>query len=194
MKNILLIFFTIFFLKADAQRNRIKLGLMGVPMFQSGFGMGNIGFERLNKTLNSSWQIHFSFAGGSPAADAETTNRKWLTLEKSIYLKRNSGKFNFYYSFFNETGKRTERPGFSHFEPDSILQRTTTFEINPGAGIGTQFQLMKKFKMEVQAGPKLIIANGKKYYYNSLAKQEFSELINKLRGGFRFFACIYYQF
>ena len=44
----------------SVQQNKLKLGFfLGGPT-QSGFGMGNIGYERLNKELNSSWQFRFT--------------------------------------------------------------------------------------------------------------------------------------
>jgi hypothetical protein len=43
----------------SAQQNKLKFGFLGF-LTQSGFGMGNIGYERLNKELNSSWQFRFT--------------------------------------------------------------------------------------------------------------------------------------
>lgn len=43
MKYFFLIGCFIFATAINAQRNKVKLGILGVPLFQSGFGMGTIG-------------------------------------------------------------------------------------------------------------------------------------------------------
>ena len=194
MKRMLLIYFFVPVMNAAAQQNRIKAGVLVVPLFQSGFGMGNIGFERLNKQFNSSWQIHFCVAGGSIASDAETNNRKWVTVEKTYYLKSKKEKAHFFYSFFAETGNRITLPGHSYFKPDSIINKTKSFEINPGVSLGWQLKIKKRWGIEMLAGPKIIFASKEKQYYNSLNNQHYTVSGNHIKAGFRFMTSLYYQF
>ena len=194
MKRLLSILFLFFSLPLVAQQNRIKLGIWGLPLFQSGFGIGSIGFERLNNKFNSSWQIYFAMSGGSIASDAESHKRKWVTAEKTYYLKSNQKKNHFLFSLFCEAGSRIILPGHAYFEPDSILNKTNVFEINPGANFGFQYLFKKKFGFELAAGPKLIFSKGEYQYYNSLIRNKYSVSFDKIQPGFRLMGCFYYQF
>ena len=78
-----MIYFFVPVMNAAAQQNRIKAGVLGVPLFQSGFGMGNIGFERLNKQFNSSWQIHFCVAGGSMGGNGNARPQTSVTVSSA---------------------------------------------------------------------------------------------------------------
>jgi hypothetical protein len=127
-----------------AQQNRMKLGFIGFPSV-SGFGIGDIGYERLNKKFNASWQLHFSASGGAIATDVGTETRKWGTVEKTFYRKTISKRVTWSYSFFAETGSREKSPGDILNTPDKILINTKWFEINPGASLGIQFRLGKKW-------------------------------------------------
>jgi hypothetical protein len=176
-----------------AQQNRIKLGFIGFPSV-SGFGIGDIGFERLNKNLNASWQLHFSASGGAVATDVGTETRKWGTIEKTFYRNTISKRITWSYSFFTETGSREKSPGKVLNSPEKILLKTKWFEINPGACLGIQFRIGKKLGIETQAGPKFIFATGKEYYRNSVINQTFSESLNNNRPGFRFIGGFTYQF
>ena len=68
--NARILFVSLFMLcipRADAQRNYIQVFAIGVP-FQSGAGIGNIGFEHLNKNRNGSWQFGLNGAIGTLTA------------------------------------------------------------------------------------------------------------------------------
>jgi hypothetical protein len=176
-----------------AQQNRIKLGFIGFPSV-SGFGIGDIGYERLNKKLNASWQLHFSASGGAVATDVGTETRKWGTIEKTFYRNTISKRITWSYSFFAETGSREKSPGKGSNTPEKFLITTKWFEINPGASLGIQFRIGKKWGIETQAGPKFIFATGKEYYRNSVINQTFTESINNNRAGFRLVGGFTYQF
>lgn len=176
-----------------AQQNRIKLGFIGFPS-QSGFGIGDIGYERLNKKLNASWQLHFSASGGAIASDVGTETRKWGTIEKTFYRKTIAKKITWSYSFFTEAGSREKSPGRVFDVPEKILKKTNLFEINPGASFGIQLLLGKKWGIETQVGPKLIFAKGKKYYRNSTINQTYSESIYDIKAGYRLIGGFTYKF
>ena len=131
----------------SAQQNRIKLGFMGFPS-QSGFGIGDIGYERLNGKLNASWQLHFSASGGSIATDIGTETRKWVTIEKTFYRHTIAKRITWSYSFFTEAGSREKSPGYVSYIPEKILKKTKWIEINPGASLGIQLLLGKKWGIE----------------------------------------------
>jgi hypothetical protein len=176
-----------------AQQNRINLGFIGFPSV-SGFGIGDIGYERLNKELTASWQFHFSASGGAVATDVGTETRKWGTIEKTFYRKTIAKRISWSYSFFAEAGSRDKSPGHIYNTPEKILIKTKVFEINPGASLGIQFRFGKRWGIETQAGPKLIFANGKKYYRNSTINQNFSEAVNNIKAGYRLIGGFTYQF
>ena len=177
----------------NAQFYKIKAGAIGIPLFQSGAGMANISFEMYNKKANRSFQLTASISGGAIATDAESTTRKWATLERIFYTGSPDSKRKFFYTFFAEAGTRNISPGFTDFSPDSILNKKRAFEINPGAGIGITFKIKKKLGVDFSAGPKLIIASYKDKYYNSLSKQYFTVNYNDTRAGFRFMTSLSYQ-
>lgn len=177
----------------SAQQNKLKLGFLGFPT-QSGFGIGDVGYERLNKELNSSWQLHFSASGGAIAMDAGTESRKWITVEKTFYRNTITKKITWSYSFFLEAGSRLKKPGKISYSPDKILRETKLFEINPGACLGIQIRLGRKWGVESQIGPKLIFANGDNYYSNSIINQNYLEPENYFKAGFRVTGGFYYQF
>jgi len=193
MRSICFILIIFTCLPMAAQQNRIKLGFIGFPSV-SGFGIGDIGYERLNKKLNASWQLHFSASGGAVATDVGTETRKWGTIEKTFYRKSISKKITWSYSFFTETGSREKSPGKVLNTAEKILLKTKWFEINPGASLGIQFRFGKKLGLETQAGPKFIFATGKNYYRNSVINQTHTESINGNRAGFRLIGGFTYQF
>ena len=193
MKKVFSILFFLISLSSPSQQNRIKLGFIGFPT-ASGFGIGDFGYERLNKKLNSSWQIHFSASGGAVATDVGSEARKWGTIEKTFYRKTISKKITWSYSFFTETGSREKSPGFIHNIPEKIFIKTKQFEINPGVSLGIHLRIGKKFGIETLTGPKIIFANGKNYYVNSIIKQNFSEPVRYTKAGFRFIGGFTYQF
>ncbi len=167
---------------------------MGVPFFQSGFGMGTIGYERLNKKQNASWQLHFNVAGGSIASDAPISTRRWGTIEKTYYFRTVAKRIRYSFSAFSEIGNRSTRPGHASFKPDSILQKSIAFEINPGASLGLQYKFSKKWGMEMQAGPKLIIANGKQHFINASTQQKYQTTYKEIKAGYMFTGSFYFQF
>ena len=195
------LFFKIFFCAAlllfahstYAQLNRIKAGIIGLP-FESGFGIGNIGFERMNKAGTSSFQIQYSIAGGSIATDVGDTKRKWFTAEKTFYVKSKQ-PVNFAYSIFVELGNRTKYPGNIAPPRDSIPQYTRSFEICPGLAAGFHYNFNKHLGIGLLTGPKLIFTNKKTNYYNGLSNKEFIvEEGKSVTTGLRFTPYICFQF
>jgi hypothetical protein len=178
---------------AQAQLNRVKAG--GLVFGAAGvFGMGNIGFERLNKNKTSSFQIHYSIAGGSVAADAGDTKRKWFTTEKTFYVKSKQST-NFVYSIFIEMGNRIEYPGNIEPRPDSILQYMKSFETSPGAAMGFHHNFSTHWGIGLLTGPKLIFTNKQTVYYDAVNKREFTvKAGNSITTGLRFTPYICFQF
>lgn len=181
--------------QSQSQLNKIKAGILGVPGFQSGFATGNIGYERLNKDNTGSWQIHYNFSTGSVAADAGSTKRNWITVEKTYYIQK-PVKYVFMYSCFAEAGHRTKLAGFEHSPPDSIFKNTTSSEICPGIAIGFHRDLGKHWGIQAVCGPKMIIDTKKEsLYYSSTNLTYFSVPEEKdIRTGLRFLLNICYQF
>jgi hypothetical protein len=185
-----------FYYNSFSQQNKIKFGFIGFPS-QSGFGIGNLGFEKLNKSLTSSWQIHINGSGGAIASDVGTETRKWVTIEKTFYKKTISKAFSWSYSFFTEAGDRVKENGDRIDDLTRVFDKRKLFEINPGASLGIQLRIGKKWGIETQAGPKLIFANGKEYYINmvsSSSNSSFTEKISYIKTGFRLMGAIYIQF
>ena len=181
--------------QSKSQLNKIKAGILGVPGYQSGFATGNIGYERLNKDNTGSWQIHYNFSTGSVAADAGSTKRNWITIEKTFYIQK-PVKYIFLYSFFAEAGNRTKLAGFVHSPPDSIFKNTTTTEICPGIAVGFHHDFSRHWAIQAITGPKLIIDTKKEsLYYNSINNKYYSLPTDKeIRTGLRFMLNICYQF
>ena len=176
-----------------AQQNRIKLGFLGFPS-QSGFGIGNIGYERLDKSQKRSWQILYSMSGGSVALDAETYKRKWITVERLFYFTTISKKLAYYYTVFIETGERTSDPGHIAIYDTSRYEGFRAFELSPGAGMGLKFNFSKKLALETGAGPKLVWLKGTKEYYNHRDNIHFNTPYQETRLGFRFLFSFSWQF
>jgi hypothetical protein len=171
--------------RSAAQRNYIQAFAIGVP-FQSGAGIGNIGFEHLNKERNSSWQFAFNAAGGSLATDVAVPHRIWGTIDKMITLNKKTVFTNApFLSFFLEVGKRRLSGGRLFPENGSILQSTDAFEINPGIGIGRNFSLGKKWHMQILAAPKLIFSFRKDQYFETASGTLFYNKYNEVSGGYR---------
>ena len=194
MKGFLSIFLFLFALKTDAQQNRIKLGIVGVPMFQSGFGIGNLGYERIRMDQKASWQLLYSVAGGSPAADVETHLRKWFTAERLWYFKTTHKKVNYYFSVFSEIGNRKSKPGHAHYPDTASLKEKKAFEVNPGTSLGVVIKPGKKISFETAAGPKVLFRSGKEYYNNYRDNKGFTEPFKELNFGLRFLFSLSYQF
>ncbi|MGQ0739644.1 MAG: hypothetical protein ACT4OJ_11330 [Bacteroidota bacterium] len=184
-KSIFLIWLLLISSVMTAQQNRIKLGFIGFPS-QSGFGIGNIGYERIDKSKKKSWQVLYSMSGGSVALDAETYKRKWLTVERLFYFSTISKKLTYFYSLFLETGERTSDPGHIAIYDTSRYEGFRAFELSPGAALGLKFNFSKKLAMETGAGPKLVWLKGKKEYYNRRDNIHFSTPYKETRLGFRF--------
>lgn len=179
--------------KIHAQQNRIKAGFIGFPS-QSGFGIGNIGYERFDEELKNSWQFHINGSGGAIGTDVGTETRKWVTIERSFYKQTISKAITWSYSVFIETGDRIKNPGDKKYTPTKVFLKRKLFEVNPGISIGVQLRIGKKWGIESQAGPKLIFATGKSYYYNSTINQYFTENASGIKAGFRIMGAVYFQF
>ncbi|MBM3416669.1 MAG: hypothetical protein FJY20_09525 [Bacteroidetes bacterium] len=175
------------------QQNRIKFGFIGFPS-QSGFGIGNIGYERLDQSQKKSWQILYSMSGGSVAVDAESYQRKWLTVERLFYFTAISKKLTYFYSLFLETGERTSEPGHIAIYDTSRYEGFRAFELSPGAALGLKFNFSKRLALETGAGPKLIWLKGKKEYYNRRDNIHFNTPYQETRPGFRFLFSCSWQF
>lgn len=175
------------------QKNKLKLGFLGFPS-QSGFGIGDIGYEKFKKDMTSSWQFHFSASGGAIATDIGTESRKWVTVEKTFYQKTIAKKITWSYSFFTEIGNRLKKPGKITYTPEKILQETKYFEVSPGASLGIQIGIGKRWGVESQVGPKLIFTKGKEYYRNSILNHKYSVSAGQVKAGFRIIGEFYYKF
>ena len=176
-----------------AQQNRIKLGFMGFPTV-SGFGIGCAGYERFEKNLTASWQLHLNASAGEIGNDAGAEKRIWGTIEKTFYKKSIAERITWSYSFFMEAGTREKNAGKVYFTPEKTFRETKVFETNPGISLGLQYRIAKRWRMETQLGPKLIFATGNDYYYNSITDQLSKESANSIKAGFRFTGLLSYQF
>ena len=196
MKLFLSIIILLITIDVYTQNNKIKAGVLGIPLSQSGFGagMGNIGFEILNKVKKHSWQFHLNISGGSFSDDSRRTTRKWITMERTFYINNRNNKQNLFYSIFIENGIRKILPGEIQPLPDSILQKTKSFEISPGVGVGLQFRISNKIGLQFFSGPKIIFAKTSEHYYNSLISKNYTSTFNELKPGFRFMSSFSYQF
>jgi hypothetical protein len=192
-KHICLILFFLICHQLFAQQNRIKLGFIGFPS-QSGFGIGNIGYERFNDELSSSWQLHINGSGGAIGNDVGTETRKWVTVERTFYKETISEAITWSYSFFLEAGNRIKKDEGRNPIPAKEFIERKLIELNPGISLGVQLRIGKKWGIESQAGPKVIFATGKNYYYNRSINQYFTENTNGIKAGFRFMGAIYFQF
>lgn len=195
MRKIFLIAFLHVAVSSTGQQNRAKLGILILPSASlPGFVIGSAGYERLNKGLHSSWQFSYNKSYGSFGTDVGDENRTWGTIEKIYYRKISGTKLTWFYSFFTEAGAREKLAGHIYVTPEKIFRKKKQFEINPGAGLGVQARLQKRWGIEIMGGPKLIFANGKDYYYNSITKQTFTEPAKDTKFGYRLMGMISYQF
>lgn len=193
MQKVFLILLFLVPLCTTAQQNRVKIGVIIIPS-GSGFLIGDAGFERLNKALNKSWQLHLNASGGEIALDAGDEKRIWGTVEKTFYKKTVAPRITWSYSFFTEVGTRLAKAGRVYYTPAKTFSETKQFEINPGASIGLQYRLGKRFRLEAQAGPKIIFATGHDYFKNSILNQKFRESANEVKAGLRLTGVLSYQF
>jgi hypothetical protein len=195
VKKIFPIAFLLVAVFSNGQQNRVKLGILILPSASlPGFVIGSAGYERLNKDLNNSWQFSFNKSYGSFGTDVGDENRTWGTVEKVYYRKISGTKFTWFYSFFTEAGTREKLAGLVVVTPEKTFRTTKQFEITPGAGLGLQARFQKRWGIEIMGGPKLIFANGKDYYYNSITKQTFTEPAKDTKFGYRLMGMISYQF
>ncbi|MFM2337147.1 MAG: hypothetical protein RL115_340 [Bacteroidota bacterium] len=189
-----LLFF--FHCNSYSQRHRMKAGFIGFPTV-SGFGIGTVGYEIMNKAFTKSWQIHINGAGGAIGTDVGTVTRKWLTFERSYYHFTIAKKISWSYSFFSELGNRTKENGDRGRDNSRILDKIKTIELNPGAQLGMQCRVGKSWGIEMQAGPKLIIATGKAYYLDmsqGAAAIHFNERVSEIKPGYSLMGKVYIQF
>lgn len=171
--------------KGYSQKNYIKGFIVGFPS-QSGAGMGNLAFERLDKNKNTSWQLSLNFAIGTFATDIGVPNRKWVAIDRNYYFtKENNFRNAVFVSAFLEAGTRTITGGRPVLFNDSILKRRCDFELNPGIGLGRNFSLGKKLFFQLYAAPKAIIAFHKDKYYNKRNSSYFYDKYSGLKAGYR---------
>ncbi|MCX6319686.1 MAG: hypothetical protein NTW29_20575 [Bacteroidetes bacterium] len=169
-----------------AQKKIILASVWGVPFFQSGFGIGQLGFEYQQKNEHQAWQISLGMSGGSIASDVGVTKRQWVSLDRIITLS--GKKFSedpLFLSFFIEAGSRTQSPGRRGNITDSVLQQYRATEINPGIGIGKYVHIGKKIRMQLVAAPKVLLAFHKDEYYSRSNRVYFTDQYNELRFGYR---------
>jgi hypothetical protein len=193
MRIRLLILFVFLTLFGNAQQNKVKLGFIGFPTV-SGFGIGNIGYERMQNDQKKSWQILFSISGGSIATDVETHYRKWITVDRMFYFNTIHHKLKYYFSLFSELGTRKSKPGLIRFADTAILEEKKAIEFNPGGALGLSYSIGRKFNLESAVGPKVLFQNGKEYYYNSREKKYYNKSYSNIGFGIRFLFTLSYQF
>jgi hypothetical protein len=177
----------------NAQQNRIKAAAVILPG-GSPYIIGTLGYERLDKSLTASWQFLINIAGGELAIDAGDEMRRWGTVERIFYKQTKKEKLTWSYSFFVEMGQRIKQAGFVKSPPEKIYQERKTIEMCPGVGVGLQYKIKKRWRIEAIVGPKFIFAIGDKYYYNSITRITFKEQSNSIGGGIRFNGLLSYQF
>jgi hypothetical protein len=169
-----------------AQKKILLAGVWGVPMFQSGFGIGQLGFEYQQKNEHNAWQFSLGMSGGSIASDVGTTRRKWITVDRIItFSKKKFSESPLFFTVFIEGGSRKRSPGHIHIAGDSIINEYRAAEFNPGIGIGKHVQIGKKIRMQFLAAPKAIFAFHHDKYYNALTKSYFTDSYNDLKIGYR---------
>jgi len=167
------------------QKNYIKGFIIGFPS-QSGAGMGNLAFERLDKNKNTSWQLSLNFAIGTFATDIGVPNRKWVAIDRNYYFTKENGFRNaVFVSAFLEAGSRRISAGKPSNFNDSILNRRHAVELNPGIGLGRNFSLGKKLFFQLYAAPKAIIAFHKDKYYSKRNSSYFYDKYSDLKAGYR---------
>ena len=86
MQKVFLILFFLVSLQTAAQQNRVKIGVLIIPS-GAGFLIGDAGYERLNKTLNKSWQFHLNASGGEIALDAGNEKRISEARRADLHLR-----------------------------------------------------------------------------------------------------------
>lgn len=172
-----------------AQQKYLLASVWGVPMFQSGFGIGHLGFEYQQKNNKSAWQLSFGMAGGSIASDVDITRRKWITFDRIMTLgNKTFSEKPLFLTFFIEGGKRTASGAHRDFLKDTLINQYRAAEINPGVGIGKYVQIGKKIRMQLVAAPKLIFAFRNDQYMvrnTNNTVSYFNDRFNELRFGYR---------
>jgi hypothetical protein len=189
MKKMLIVLIACFLIsiqKGNTQRNYIQGFAIGLP-FQSGAGFGNIGFERLNKTRTSAWQFDLNFAVGTLTTDVRVPHRFWLSADK-IYLFNKQAKFQnaTFFTLFTEVGTRNLTGGRILLAQNGLIfQKTKSFEINPGVGLGKNFSLGRKWHLQAIAAPKLIMAFKKDEYFEEASGKIFKDHYTEINAGYR---------
>jgi hypothetical protein len=174
----------------------MKGGFIGFPS-SSGFGIGTLGYEKMNKELTKSWQLHINGSGGAIATDVGIETRKWITVERTFYHKTISKTISWSYSFFTEIGDRVKENGDRSDDIARIFDKRKMVEINSGANLGIQLRIGKKWGVETLAGPKVIFANGKEFYLDAspgVPRRNFTEKVSYIKAGFRLMGVVYIQF
>ena len=181
----IIVFFCLFAQQGKSQTNFIQGFVIGLP-FQSGAGIGNVGFEHHNIIKKKGWQIGLNAAAGTLTTDVGVPKRIWLTFDNIWFLSKQGLLSNSaFLSFFMEAGKRTISAGRVFPENGSIFQRTFSSEINPGIGVGKNFRLGKKSHFQLLAGPKMIIGFMKDEYKETASNLTFKNSYTKVSAGYR---------
>jgi hypothetical protein len=121
------------------QKNYAKASLLAIPTPMGAGIFIHAGFERMNKPLQSSWQLGVYFAAGQFGMDAPGTTRKWLTLDRNYYFKKDELRKKIFVSIFTEVADRKINPGFIRSSDDTIIYKKITTDICPGIANGQSF-------------------------------------------------------
>lgn len=170
---------------AGAQRNYLQVFAIGIP-FQSGAGIGNIGFERINKNQTGAWQANFHAGGGTLATDVGTPLRIWVSGDKLFSLTKKTPWIKAtVFSVFLEAGSRSREGAMRHPENGQLLNTEKAFELCPGIAIGQHLKLGKRSHLQLLAGPKLIAAFHADEYLETATGNRYVQHSNSLKGGYR---------
>ncbi|MBL7731879.1 MAG: hypothetical protein JNM88_11930 [Chitinophagaceae bacterium] len=170
---------------AQAQRNYLQVFAIGIP-FQSGAGIGNIGFERINKNQTGAWQANFHIGGGTLATDIGTPLRIWVSGDKLFSLNKKTPWIKAtVFSVFIETGSRTRKGADLTPENGQLLNTEKAVELCPGIAIGQHLKLGKRSHLQLLAGPKLIAAFHADEYFETASGNRYVQRSSSIRGGYR---------
>lgn len=169
----------------QAQRNYLQVFAIGLP-FQSGAGIGNIGFEHINKNENGAWQANFHAGGGTIATDAGTPLRIWVSGDRLFSLNKKAPWINAtVFSVFLEAGTRSRKGMMADLENGKLLRKEKSFELCPGISIGQHIKLGKRSHLQLLAGPKLIVGFNADEYRETATGNLYINRSHSLKGGYR---------
>ena len=176
---------------SNAQYSTMKFGAMGFFTGEA-FGIATLGAEFFQKN-NTSWQILFNISGGAGAIDADIINRQWLSIDR-VFIRKPMAKHDYYFlSLFTEIGNRNNK--VSQFKREGYrLVNIKQFEINHGIAVGANFKIKRRWGIDMIAGPKLIIASGKKRYFDPITAGYDFKKFKSVEAGYRFMINLSYSF